>query len=90
MERTVNEWKNTKHLRHNFYIILVTVLLRNNLDVGGSDNKEYACNAGDMGSIPASGRLPGEGNGYPLQYSYLENPMSRGAWRSPVQGVAKS
>ena len=78
MERTVNEWKNTKHLRHNFYIILVTVLLRNNLDVGGSDNKEYACNAGDMGSIPASGRLPGEGNGYPLQYPYLENSMDRG------------
>ena len=42
--------------------------------------KESACNAGDSGSIPGSGRSSGEGNGYPLQYSYLENPMDRGAW----------
>ena len=40
---------------------------------GGSDGKEYACNVGDLGSIPGSGRSPGEGNGYPLQYSCLEN-----------------
>ena len=46
---------------------------------GGSDSKESACNAGDLGSIPRSGRSPGEENGYPLQYSYLENPMDRGA-----------
>ena len=45
----------------------------------GSDGKESACNAGDMGSIPGSGRSPGEGNGNPLQYSCLENPMDRGA-----------
>ena len=45
-----------------------------------SDGKESACNAGDPGSIPGSGRAPGEGNGYPLQYSCLENPMDRGAW----------
>ena len=44
-----------------------------------SDGKESACNAGDPGSIPGSGRAPGEGNGYPLQYSCLENPMDRGA-----------
>ena len=47
---------------------------------GGSDGKAYACNAGDPGSIPGSGRSPGEGNGNPLQYSCLENPMVRGAW----------
>ena len=43
-----------------------------------SDSKESACNAGDLGSIPGSGRSPGKRNGYPLQYSYLENPMDRG------------
>ena len=46
---------------------------------GGSDGKETACNAGDPGSIPGSGRSPGEENGYPLQESCLENPMDRGA-----------
>ena len=45
---------------------------------GGSDGKESACNVGDMGSIPGSGRSPGEGNGNPLQYSCLENPMDKG------------
>ena len=47
---------------------------------GGSDGKEPACNAGDPGSIPGSGRFPGKGNGNPLQYSFLENPKDRGAW----------
>ena len=47
---------------------------------GGSDSKDSACNAGDLGSIPGLGRSPGQGNGYPLQYSCLENPMDRGAW----------
>ena len=47
---------------------------------GGSDGKESACNAGDPASIPRSGKSPGEGNGNPLQYSCLENPMDRGAW----------
>ena len=46
---------------------------------GGSAGKESACNARDLGSIPGLGRSPGEGNGYPLQYSCLENPMDRGA-----------
>ena len=45
----------------------------------GSDGKESAYNAGDLGSIPGSGKSPGEGNGYPLQYSCLENPMDRRA-----------
>ena len=49
---------------------------------GGSGSKESANNPRDLGSIPGSGRSPGEGNGYPLQYSCLENPMDRGAWEA--------
>ena len=56
----------------------------------GSDSKESACNARDLGSIPGLGRSPGEGNGNPLQYSCLENPIDGGAWRATVHGVAKS
>ena len=56
----------------------------------GSDGKESACNAGDPGLIPGLGRSPGGGNGNPLQYSCLENPMDRGAWGVTVHGVAKS
>ena len=56
---------------------------------GDSDNKDSACNAGDLGSIPGSGRSPGEGNGYPLQYSCLENSMERGAWWATVLGITK-
>ena len=52
--------------------------------------KESACNAGDPGWIPGSGRSPGEGNGYPLQYSCLENPMDRGAWWAPQSMGAQS
>ena len=51
---------------------------------GGSDSKEPAFNAGDLDLIPGSGRSPGEGNGNPLQYSCLGNPMDRGAWRATV------
>ena len=57
---------------------------------GGSDGKASAYNAGDLGSIPGSGRSPGEGNGNPLQYSCLENAMDGGAWWVTVHGVAKS
>ena len=57
---------------------------------GGSDDKESACNAGDLGSIPGSGRSPGEGNGNPLQYFCMENPMDRGAWWVTVHRAAKS
>ena len=57
---------------------------------GGSDGKEPACNSGDPGSIPGSGRSPGEGNGNPLQYSCLENSMDRRAWQATVHGFAKS
>ena len=56
---------------------------------GGTNSKESACNAGDPGSIPGSGRSPGEWNGYPLQCSCL-NSMDRGAWRAVVHGVTKS
>ena len=56
----------------------------------GSDSKESACNAGDLGSIPGLGRSPGEGNGNPLQDSCLENPMDRGAWQATGHGVTKS
>ena len=56
---------------------------------GGSDGKESACNAGDLGLIPGLGKSPGGGHGNPLQYSCLENPMDRGAWRAMVPGVTK-
>ena len=56
---------------------------------GGSDGKESTCNSGDLGLIPGSGRFPGEGDGNPLQYSLLENPMDRGAWQAVVHRVTK-
>ena len=55
-----------------------------------SDGKESACNAGNLGLIPGSGRSPGKGNGNPLQYSCLENPINRGALWATLHGVAKS
>ena len=57
---------------------------------GGSDGKESACTVGDLGSIPGLGSSPGEGNGYPLQYSCLGNSMDRGTWRATVHGATKS
>ena len=67
-----------------FYILLLRYGI-----VYGSVGKQSACNVGDPGSIPRSGRSPGEGNGNPLQYSCLEDPMDRGAWRATVHGVAR-
>ena len=75
-------------------------LLRAHLDLykvsrdfsDGSDGKESACNAGatgDTDSIPGSGRSPGEGNGNPLQYSCLENPMDRGTWPATSMGLQR-
>ena len=55
----------------------------------GSDGRESACSAGDMGLIPGLGRSPGGGHGYPFQFSCLENSMDREAWRAIVHGVAK-
>ena len=72
------------------------MLINTNVDTviedfpGGSDSKASAYNAGDPDSITGLGRSPGEGNGNPLQYSCLENPMDGGAWRATVHGVAKS
>ena len=57
---------------------------------GGSNGKEFAYSAGDTGLIHGLGRSPGEGNGYPLQYSCLENPMDSGAWWAAVPTVAES
>ena len=57
---------------------------------GGSDGKESACNAGDLGLIPGFGRSSGKGNAYSLQYSCLENSMDREACWATVHGVAKS
>ena len=57
---------------------------------GGAEVKASACNVGDLGSIPGLGRSPGEGNGNPLQYSCLVNPMDGGAWWATVHGVTKS
>ena len=55
----------------------------------GSDRRESSCNTGDPSSMPGLGRSPGEGNGHPLQYSGLKNPMDRGAWWATVHGVTE-
>ena len=64
--------------------------LYHRMSPGGSDGKESACNAADWGSIPGLGRSPGEGNGNPLQYPCLKNPVDRRAWRATVHGVTQS
>ena len=58
--------------------------------LGSSDSKESTCNAGDLDSVPGTGRPPEEGNGNPLQFSYLENPMYPGSWQTTFLGVVKS
>ena len=68
---------------------VLSLLLSSGLS-GGSHSKESACGSGDPGLIPESGRSPREGNGYPLQYSCLENSMDRGAWQAIVHRVSKS
>ena len=57
---------------------------------GGSEGKKSTCNVGNPGWIPGSGRSPGEVNGYPLQYSCLENSMDRGTWQATFHGAIKS
>ena len=81
-----NEWgkgRDVKGKRVSVCVFRRTVIhkvyIRNMGFPGGSDGQESACSAGDLGSIPGSGRYPGEGNGSPLQCSCLENPMDRGA-----------
>ena len=70
--------------------LFVSSLINNKTFPGGSDSKESACSAGEPGLIPGSGRSPGGGNGNPLQYSYLENPMDRGACQAKAHGVSES
>ena len=68
-----------------------SVTLTEQLDFpGGSDGKEPACNATDLGLSPGSGRCPGERNGKPLKYSCLENPKNRETWWATVPGVQRS
>ena len=57
---------------------------------GGSDGQESTCHVGDLGSFPGLGITLGGGHGNPLQYSFLDNPTDRGAWRAAVHGVAKN
>ena len=72
------------------YFLKMMVILGRRGFHGGSDGKASACNVGDPASIPGLGRSPGEGNGNPLQCSYLENPRDGGAWWAAVYGVAQS
>ena len=71
----------------NYFISLVIFSMIQKFS--NSVDKESSCNAGDPGSIPGWGRSPGEGNGNPLQYYCLENPMDRGAWWATVHGAAR-
>ena len=85
-----------KDNKNNSFSILIARIIDVPINMscaGGSVGQESTCHAGDagdMGSIPGSGRSHGEGNGYPLEYFCLENPMDRGAWRDTVHEVAKS
>ena len=82
-----------KHLKNNCCIAAIekqgVLLIQSMGFLGGSDSKESACGVGDQGSIPWSGRSLGEGNGNPLQYPCLGNPMGGGALKATVRGVAK-
>ena len=72
-------------------IIFAKCMTKHFIDIfDGSDDKDSTCNVGNLGLIPGLGRSPAEGNGYPLQYSCLENSMDRGAWQPTVHGVEKS
>ena len=73
------------------YIVNYLEITKNGPDFpGGSDYKEFACNAGDLGLIPRLGGFPGGGHGYPLQHSGLESPMDRGVCWVTVHMVTKS
>ena len=71
-------------------ILIYTLVYQDMGFPGGSDGKESACNAGDLGLIPTLGRSPGGGKGNPLQYSCLEKSMDKGAWQAAVHEVEKS
>ena len=81
----------TEVTKHAYMKICYYDCFNNNIDFPhDSDGKESACNVGDLDLIPGLERSPGEGNGYPLQYSGLENPMDRGTWQATACGVTKS
>ena len=83
------QWKNT----HTHTVCNCKILETTQVFMGFPDNsggKESTCNTGDLGSIPGLGRSPGEGNGSPLQYSYLGNSMDRGAWRATVHKLQRT
>ena len=82
-------WKN--HNTRSLRIFLISDWINKQQGFpGGSNGEESACDAGDLGSIPGSGRSPGEGNGNLVQCSHLGNSMDRGAWWATVHGVSKS
>ena len=87
--RTENEWAHwiglSCYVSHIRFVYSLKIAIFH-----GSDGKESACNAGDPCSIPGLGRSPVEGNGNPLQYSCLENPMDKGAWQATVDRVTQS
>ena len=89
-DRKTHQSKWTKLRAYRLIFLCLYLFPRAAFCPGGSDNKASAYNAGDPGSIPESGRSPGEGNGNPLQYSCLENPMDGGVWWATVHGVANS
>ena len=70
-------------------VVCVYIHTHTHTYISSSDGKASDCNARDPGLIPGSGRSPGEGNGNPLQYSCLENPMEKGAWWATVQRVSR-
>ena len=80
------------HLLYSFVPLFISIVVKFSFRgfPGGSEGGESACNERDPGLIPWSGRYPGEGNGYPLQYSCMGNPIDRGAWRATVHRVAES
>ena len=82
-----HELQETAEYRRAVYIFFFsTLIFRKTGFPGGAEVKAFACNVGDLGSTPGSGRSPGEGNGNPLQYSCPENPMDGGAWWATVHG----
>ena len=90
-QSTVKCLKKFLKMVHNLRVLLFTIsILKLWGFPGGSHSIESACSVGDPGSIPGLGRSPGDRNGYPLQYSGLEHPMDRGAWRATVYGVANN
>ena len=89
--KQVNDWAHRSVLYITWYKFFIRCMIYNIFSHScGSEGKAFALNVGDLGLIPGSGRSPGEGNGNPLQYSCLENPIDWGSWWATVQAVAKS